>query len=98
LVFDSAISSCEVINCERVQVQVIGVCPSFAIDKTDGCLIYLSKESVNTSNIVSSKSTEMNVSFSDEKTGEQRECAIPEQFVHNIKNGMITSKVSDLYS
>jgi len=98
LVFDSAISSCEVINCERVQVQVIGVCPSFAIDKTDGCLIYLSKDSVNTSNIVSSKSTEMNVSFSDEKTGEQKECAIPEQFVHNIKNGMITSKVSDLYS
>lgn len=97
LVFDTAISSCEVVNCKRVQIQSTGVCPSFSIDKTDGCLIYLSEEAVTISNFVTSKSSEMNVSWVDAKSGEQKEAPIPEQFVHKLKDGSITSDVSDLY-
>lgn len=97
LVFDTAISSCEVVNCKGVQIQSTGVCPSFSIDKTDGCLIYLSKEAISVTNFVTSKSTEMNVSWPDEKTGEQKEAPIPEQFVHRLVNGAVTSEVSDLY-
>ena len=49
------------------------------------------------SNFVTSKSSEMNVSWLDEKSGEQKEAPIPEQFVHRLVNGIITSEVSDLY-
>lgn len=97
LVFDSAISSCEVVNCKSVQIQSTGICPSFSIDKTDGCLIYLSEEAVSITNFVTSKSTEMNVSWPDAKSGEQKEAPIPEQFIHRLKNGVVTSEVSDLY-
>lgn len=97
LVFESAISSCEVVNCKSVQIQSTGVCPSFSIDKTDGCLIYLSQEAVSVSSFVTSKSTEMNVSWEDRESGEQKEAPIPEQFIHRLKNGAVTSEVSDLY-
>ena len=97
LVFESAISSCEVVNCKRVQIQSTGICPSYSIDKTDGCLVYLSAEAAPISGFVTSKSSEMNVSWMDEKSGEQKEAPIPEQFVHKLQNGAITSDVSDLY-
>lgn len=97
LVFESAISSCEVVNCKRVQIQCTGLCPSIAIDKTDGCLTYLSAEGVASTNFVTSKSSEMNVSWQDEKSGEMKEAPIPEQFIHRLVDGSITSDVSDIY-
>jgi adenylyl cyclase-associated protein len=97
VIFESAISSCEVVNSKRVQIQSTGICPSFSIDKTDGCLVYLSKEATSITNFVTSKSTEMNISWFDEKIQEQKEAPIPEQFVHRLVNGSITSDVSDLY-
>ena len=40
--------------------QVNGKCPTVSIDKTDGCQVYLSKESISCE-IVSAKSSEMNI-------------------------------------
>lgn len=97
VVFESCISSCEVVNCQRIQLQTTGVCPTFTIDKTTGCLIYLSPESMATTSFVASMSSEMNVSYTDPKDGEQKEVPIPEQFVHKLVDGAITSEVSDLY-
>lgn len=97
LLFETAISSCEMVNCKSIQIQSTGLCPSFSIDKTDGCLIYLSEDCVKSSSIVTSKSSEMNVSWFDAFADEQKEAAIPEQFVHKLVNGSITSDVSDLY-
>ena len=96
LVFDTAISACEIVNCKSVQIQVKNTCPSFSIDKTDGCLVYLSKESIPNTTFVTSKSSEMNVSWPDEND-EMKEAPIPEQFQHKLINGSITSDVSDLY-
>jgi len=96
LVFDTAISSCEIVNCNSMQIQTIGICPTFTIDKTDSCLFYLSAETMDLTTFVTSKSSEMNVSFPDEN-GEMKEVAIPEQFKHKLLNGSITSQVSDLY-
>eukprot|EP00978_Attheya_sp_CCMP212_P022482 scaffold67114_cov47-Attheya_sp.AAC.1 len=94
ILFDSAISTCEFVNCKRMKAQTRGLCPSFVIDKTDGIVVYLSEESLGTS-FVTSKSSEMNVSFPDGQ--DQKERPIPEQFVHKLVNGSITSDVSDLY-
>jgi hypothetical protein len=40
-------------------------------------------------------SSEMNVSIPDGE--DQKEIPIPEQFVHKISDGSLTSEVSDLY-
>lgn len=96
VVFDNVISACEVVNCKRVQVQATGACPSFSIDKTDGIVVHLSNEAISESSFVTSKSSEMNVSWPDD-AGEIKEAPIPEQFMHKMVNGSVTSQVSDLY-
>lgn len=95
VVFETAISACEMVNCKKIQVQTTGVCPSFSIDKTEGCLVYLSKESMEVTSFVTCQSTEMNVSFPD--GDEQKELPIPEQFLHKVVGGAVASEVSDLY-
>lgn len=44
----------------RFVFQVLGKVPTIIIDKTDGCQMYLNKDSLDVE-IVSSKSSEMNV-------------------------------------
>lgn len=95
VVFETVISACEIVHCKKIEIQTTGVCPSFSIDQTEGCVVYLSKESVAMTNFVTSQSTEMNVSFPDGE--EQKELPIPEQFVHKVVNGTVTSEVSDVY-
>ena len=60
VIFDTAISACEVVNCKSVQVQSTNVCPSFSIDKTDGCVVHLTNEAIGLTSFVTSKSSEMN--------------------------------------
>lgn len=96
VIFDQAISACEVVNCSRVQVQCTNLCPSYSIDKTDGIMVHLTNEAISESSFVTSKSSEMNVSWPD-VSGEVKEAPIPEQFMHKLVNGSVTSQVSDLY-
>uniref|UniRef100_M4BRV8 C-CAP/cofactor C-like domain-containing protein n=1 Tax=Hyaloperonospora arabidopsidis (strain Emoy2) TaxID=559515 RepID=M4BRV8_HYAAE len=99
LIFDNAVSSIEIVNCKGVQVQCKGVVPSVAIDKTDGCLVYVSWEGREVQ-FVTSKSSEMNVAFPHgANSDEYVEKPIPEQFVHKITGDLnISSDISDLYS
>jgi len=87
VVFENCIASVEVVNSTGVEIQVLGRVPSFAIDKTSGCQIYLSKDSLD-SEIVSSKSSEMNISFPGPDQ-ELVEMAIPEQFKTVVKGGRL---------
>ncbi|VDP11773.1 unnamed protein product, partial [Soboliphyme baturini] len=84
LVFENLVSSVEVINCQKVQIQTLGTMPTVTIQNTDGCQIYLSKESLN-AEIVSSRSSEMNMLVPD-NSGEFHEFNIPEQF-KSVWNG-----------
>ncbi|CAI5737042.1 unnamed protein product [Peronospora destructor] len=99
LIFDNAVSTIEIVNCKGVQVQCKGVVPSVAIDKTDGCLVYISWEGREVQ-FVTSKSSEMNVAFPQGAGSDDYvEKPIPEQFVHKITEDLtISSGVSDLYS
>eukprot|EP00794_Sanderia_malayensis_P012013 gene12013-13253_t len=78
IVFDDLVSTCEFVNCKSVQAQANGTVPTVSIDKTDGCQVYLSKESVN-ADIITAKSSEMNVLIPNAE-GEFVEYPIPEQF------------------
>jgi adenylyl cyclase-associated protein len=44
VLFDTIVSCVETVNCKRLQMQARGMCPVVSIEKTDGCLVYLSKE------------------------------------------------------
>jgi len=66
LVFSDIVSSMDVVNCQSVQLQSMGTCPSVLIAKTDGCRVLLNEKSMN-AEIVTSKSSEMNISVPDEE-------------------------------
>lgn len=54
---------CASYNCKsltNVCLQVLGKVPTISIDKTDGCQMFLSPESLNVE-LITSKSSEMNV-------------------------------------
>jgi adenylyl cyclase-associated protein len=95
--FDNAFASCEVVNCQRMQVHCRTSVGSVAIDKTDGIIVFLPESSLD-SKIVASKSSEMNLTWPD-ASGNLIERPIPEQYVHQVtasRDG-ITAEVSDLY-
>lgn len=83
VVFDNLVSSAEVVNCQSCKVQVMGIMPTISIEKTDGCHVYLSKESLNTE-IITAKSSEMNILIPKDD-GEFVECPVPEQFKTVVK-------------
>ena len=101
VVFDTCIASFEVVNCKSVKVQCKGTCPSIAIDKTDGILTYLSKETLSLTSFLTSKSSDMQVSFPNE-SGDMVEAPIPEQFRHTAAlvggKPVLSTDVSDLYT
>ena len=95
VIFGTIISGCEVVNSKKIAVQSDGVCPVFTIDKTVGATIWLSEESAKISSFTTSMSSEMNVNIPE--GDDRKEMPIPEQFVHKLEAGSLTSEVSDLY-
>lgn len=95
VVFDETIATFDVINCQGVKCQVNVMAPTVSIDKTDGCLIYLSAKYANT-RIVTAKSSEINISVPE--GNDYREIPIPEQFVTvwDEKKGKFVTSVSDI--
>lgn len=93
--FDNVMASCEVVNSQRILIEVREKAPSVAIDKTDGIVVQLPLSSLDTS-VVASKSSEMNISWPD-ANGDLVERPIPEQYVHRITGSSISADVSDLY-
>lgn len=92
VVFDSVVSSCEFINCQSVQMQVLGSVPTISVDKTDGCQMYLSKDSLQTE-IITAKSSEMNVLIP--KGEDFVEQPIPEQFKTTMIGGKLSTSATE---
>lgn len=93
LLFDDVLSMVEFINSKNVQMQVMGKVPTISIEKTDGCQVFLSKTSLDTE-IVSSKSSSMNILLPNETNDDYVEYPVPEQFktvFNNEKTKLITS-------
>jgi len=100
VVFQDVLALCEVVNSRGVKVQCKGKVPTVSIDKTDGIVVYVSREAMYETKIVASKSSEMNVQFPGATDDDAWiEKVIPEQYVHHIlPNNTISAEVSDLYS
>lgn len=94
------VSSVELVNSDRCQVQTTGKVNTFSIDKCKGVNIFLSKESLE-AELVTSMSCEMNVTIPD-KDGDAYdtiEMPIPEQFVTKLVGPKkLQTEVSSLYT
>ncbi|KAL0491636.1 adenylate cyclase associated protein CAP1 [Acrasis kona] len=77
VILDDAVSSVEMVNSQGIKVQVNGNVPTVNVDKTDGVQIFLSKSALG-ANIITSKSSEMNVCVPD--GDDYTEIPIPEQY------------------
>lgn len=97
LLFDDVLSTIEFINSKNVQMQVLGRVPTVIIEKTDGCQVYLSKQSLETE-IVSSKSSAMNVLTPNQSGDEYTEHPIPEQYktVIDPKSGKLVTGPTEI--
>uniref|UniRef100_A0A182SX23 C-CAP/cofactor C-like domain-containing protein n=1 Tax=Anopheles maculatus TaxID=74869 RepID=A0A182SX23_9DIPT len=74
----------------KINSVVLGKVPTISIDKTDGCQMYLSADSLNVE-IVSSKSSEMNVMIPKGSSGDYTEQPIPEQFKTVVKGSSLNT-------
>ncbi|KAI1716454.1 adenylyl cyclase-associated protein [Ditylenchus destructor] len=97
VVFENLLAQIEVINCQSIKVQTLGTLPTISIQKTDGCQVYLSNDSLN-AEIVTSKSSEMNVLAPIGDDGDFVEFPIPEQFKTTLcaKTKKLTTVASDI--
>ncbi|XP_031131570.1 cyclase-associated protein 1 [Ipomoea triloba] len=92
VVFSDVVAAFEVVNCSGVEVQCQGVAPTISVDNTSGCLLYLSKGSLEAS-ITTAKSSEVNILVPGAgPDADWEEHALPQQYVHAYKDGQfITS-------
>jgi len=79
VVFDDCIGSFEFVNCQSMQVQVVGNLPIISIDKTDGAQVFLSQASLGVS-IITAKSSEMNIVVPTADGSDFTEHPVPEQY------------------
>jgi len=93
VVFDSLVSSLEIVNCQSCQAQVLQCVPTIAIEKTDGAMVYLSQASLG-AEIITAKSTEMNILLPN-ASGEFSELAVPEQFKTVIEGGRLVTTCTE---
>uniref|UniRef100_A0A7E4ZX44 Adenylyl cyclase-associated protein n=1 Tax=Panagrellus redivivus TaxID=6233 RepID=A0A7E4ZX44_PANRE len=95
--FDALLGQVEVINSQSVQVQTLSSLPTISIQKTDGCQVYLSKDSLD-AEIVTSKSSEMNILLPIGEDGDFVEFPVPEQFktTFNKATKKLATTVSDI--
>ena len=90
-------ASCEVVNSQRCHLDISKLCPSLALDKVDGCTVFLTESAKENVEVSCAKISEINLQWNDSE-GELVEKPVPEQYVHRVKNNAITVDVSDLYS
>ena len=96
--FQDVVSSLEIVNCQKLQLQSTGIVSTISVDKTDGVQLYVPRENLDSIMFTTSKSADMNVVVPGVNPDDDMiEIPIPHQFVHRIENSKIKSAPSDLY-
>ncbi|XP_057783085.1 cyclase-associated protein 1-like [Salvia miltiorrhiza] len=94
LVFQDVVAACELVNCSSMEVQCQGVAPTISIDNTEGCQLYLSKDSLEAS--ITTAKSEVNVLVpASEVDGDWAEHPLPQQYIHVYKDGQIVTTPMD---
>ena len=97
LVFNSVAHVCNIVHSKSIAAETTGVCPKFCMDRVKGVTVWLSRQSSDVSNIVTSKCTEVSVLLPSDNGNndyELQELALPEKYVHQFAGGRVKSRVS----
>ncbi|KAF9907870.1 hypothetical protein EC991_010468 [Linnemannia zychae] len=61
LCVESLTTSLNVVNSKSIQLQILGTAPTVSLDKVDSCMVYLSRECMDTTGILTTKCSGVNV-------------------------------------
>lgn len=93
MLMESLVSSVDVINSNNFRMQVLGTLPSVQLDKVDGGIIFLSKESLETE-VYTSKCTSINITLPPaSEQDDSVECPVPEQLRSTIVDGKLVTEI-----
>lgn len=86
-VFDSCVTTVEVINCKKTSVQAVEDAGTFTVDKSDRTKIFLAEGSLDKNQVLvyTTQSMSTNVYQATEDGEDQIEYAVPEQILSNFK-------------
>jgi len=93
VVFDSVISTAEIVNSKKVQLQANGALPNVTVDKTEGVTLYIQTEEGRKVELVTSASTDINiVTPGKTENDDPKEHPIPHQFVTVFQGDKVVTK------
>lgn len=94
ILFDSVVSQLSITSSPSFTVQVLGMAPTILVDTTDSGQIYLSKECLETVEIITSKTSALNISVpSATDEGDFVERPVPEQMKTVVKGGKLVTTI-----
>ena len=93
MILDSAVSSLSITSSPSFEVQINGSIPTILIDTTDSGQVYLSKECMETVEIVTSKTSSINISIPTGDEGDFEERPVPEQMKSRVVKGKIVTEI-----
>lgn len=90
---ESAVSSLSITSSPSFEVQITGSLPTVQIDTTDSGQVYLSKECMEVVEIITSKTSSINISVPTGEGGDFEERPVPEQMKSKIVKGKLVTEI-----
>lgn len=93
VVLDSAVSQLSITSSPSFEIQITGIVPIITIDTTDSGQIYLSKACMDTIEVVTSKTSSINISVPSGDDGDFVEKPVPEQMKTVVQGGKLVTTI-----
>jgi adenylyl cyclase-associated protein len=93
IVVDSAVSALSITSSPSFEVQITGSVPTVQIDTTDSGQVYLSQACMETVEIITSKTSSINISVPTGDGGDFEERPVPEQMKSRVVNGKLVTEI-----
>lgn len=93
LVVDSLVSSLSITSSPSFEVQITGLVPTIQVDSTDSGQVYLSKACAETVEIITSKTSALNISIPTSDDGDYAERPVPEQMKSRVVDGRLVTEI-----
>jgi adenylyl cyclase-associated protein len=93
ILFDSVVSQLSVTSSPSFTAQILGLCPTLNVEKTDSGNVYLSKECLDTVEIITSGVSSLNISIPTGEDGDYEEKPVPEQMKTVVRNGKLVTTI-----
>lgn len=93
VVLDSVVSSISITSSPSFEVQITGMCPTVQVDTTDSGNIFLSQECMDTVEVVTSKTSALNISIPTGEDGDFVERPVPEQMRSRVVDGKLITEI-----